>query len=243
MRTEAILAAQNVLGRILLVEADERQAERVRDYLENNGFAVKVERDGACAVARICAEQPDVVILDLTCPGEDGLSICRHARSGYCGRILVLTARPDDFDQVSYLEVGADDYVIKPVAPRVLVARVRALMRRRQNSRPVSEQRVAKLEFGEFMIDEARREARLSGELIALTSSEFDLLWLLTSNAGRILSREEIFEKLRGIEYDGQDRSIDVRVSRIRPKIGDDPTQPRLLKTVRLRGYLFVRPN
>ena len=126
--------------------------------------------------------------------------------------------------------------------PRVLLARIRALLRRSESGEaealPAGE--VRRLQFGPLLVDSARREAFLAGAAIELTSAEFDLLWLLAANAGRILSREEIFAALRGIEYDGQDRSIDVRISRIRPKIGDDPMHPRLIKTVRSKGYLFV---
>ncbi|BBP84636.1 MULTISPECIES: response regulator [Pseudomonas] len=228
--------------RILIVEDDQRLAELTREYLEGNGLKVAIESDGGQAVARILKEQPDLVVLDLMLPGEDGLSICRKVRGRYEGPILMLTARTDDMDQVLGLEMGADDYVCKPVRPRVLLARIRALLRRSEGglSEPV-EENVRRLEFGPLVIDNAMREAWLNERSIELTSAEFDLLWLLAANAGRILSREEIFNALRGIEYDGQDRSIDVRISRIRPKIGDDPMHPRLIKTVRSKGYLFVR--
>lgn len=225
---------------ILIVEDDQRLAELTRDYLLGNGLSVAIEMDGAQAAARILQEQPDLVVLDLMLPGEDGLSICRKVRGLYEGPILMLTARTDDMDQVLGLEMGADDYVCKPVRPRVLLARIRALLRRMEGNevQPAGERR--RLQFGQLVIDNAMREAWLGEQAIELTSAEFDLLWLLTSNAGRILSREEIFNALRGIEYDGQDRSIDVRISRIRPKIGDDPMHPRLIKTVRSKGYLFV---
>jgi two-component system response regulator RstA len=225
---------------ILIVEDDQRLAELTRDYLLSNGLNVAIEMDGAQAAARILQEQPDLVVLDLMLPGEDGLSICRKVRGQYEGPILMLTARTDDMDQVLGLEMGADDYVCKPVRPRVLLARIRALLRRMEGNevQPAGERR--RLQFGQLVIDNAMREAWLGEQAIELTSAEFDLLWLLTSNAGRILSREEIFNALRGIEYDGQDRSIDVRISRIRPKIGDDPMHPRLIKTVRSKGYLFV---
>lgn len=233
--------------RVLIVEDDERLASLTRDYLQNNGLTVSVESHGGAAVERIQNEQPDLVVLDLMLPGEDGLSICRRVRPQYSGPILMLTARTDDMDQILGLEMGADDYIGKPVQPRVLLARIRALMRRATEknqplvgSDPVSEGPV-RLQFNELMIDRSMRETWLSGVTVDLTSAEFDLLWLLASNAGRVLSREEIFTALRGIEYDGQDRSIDVRVSRIRPKIGDDPIHPRRIKTVRSKGYLFVK--
>ncbi|NNA92432.1 response regulator [Pseudomonas gessardii] len=225
---------------VLIVEDDQRLAELTRDYLESNGLRVSIEGDGALAVARIIAEQPDLVILDLMLPGEDGLSICRKVRERYDGAILMLTARTDDMDQVLGLDMGADDYVCKPVRPRLLLARIQALLRRSESTEPVAPEKQRRLQFGSLVVDNALREAWLHGGGIELTSAEFDLLWLLVANAGRILSREEIFTALRGIGYDGQDRSIDVRISRIRPKIGDDPIHPRLIKTIRSKGYLFV---
>lgn len=228
-------------GRILIVEDDERLATLTREYLENNGLQVTIEGDGSKAVERILSERPDLVVLDLMLPGEDGVSICRRVRSQYQGQILMLTARTDDLDEVLGLEMGADDYVAKPVRPRVLLARIRALLRRGAGQAKESSTEDSSLRFGALVVDNAKREAWLDNQCIDLTSAEFDLLWLLCSNAGRVLSREEIFAQLRGIEYDGQDRSIDVRVSRIRPKIGDDPMHPRLIKTVRSKGYLFVK--
>ena len=235
--------------RILIVEDDERLANLTKEYLESNGLVVSVEPNGSAAVERIPSEQPDLVVLDLMLPGEDGLSICRKVRPRYSGPILMLTARTDDLDQVLGLEMGADDYMGKPVRPRVLLARIRALLRRiKEQGEVVREEAPAaggdepvRLVFNNLVVDRSMREAWLENQSIDLTSAEFDLLWLLASNAGRVLSREEIFTALRGIEYDGQDRSIDVRVSRIRPKIGDDPVHPRRIKTVRRTGYLFVK--
>lgn len=229
---------------ILIVEDDERLASLTRDYLESNGLRVSIENDGARAIERIKQEQPDLVVLDLMLPGEDGLAVCRIVRPHYHGPILMLTARTEDLDQVLGLEMGADDYVAKPVRPRVLLARIRALLRRVSERPEVPAPTVgtdSRLTFGNLVVDNAMREAWLEGKSIDLTSAEFDLLWLLCSSAGRVLTREEIFHKLRGIEYDGQDRSIDVRVSRIRPKVGDDPDSPRRIKTVRSKGYLFVK--
>ena len=224
---------------VLIVEDDRRLAELTRDYLENNGLRVSLEGDGAKALARIIDEQPDLVILDLMLPGEDGLSICRNVRSRYDGPILMLTARTDDTDHIQGLDMGADDFVCKPVHPRVLLARIHALLRRSEVAE-ASTQEPRRLVFGPLVVDSALREAWLNEQSIELTSAEFDLLWLLVANAGRILSREEIFTALRGVGYDGQDRSIDVRISRIRPRIGDDPIHPRLIKTIRSKGYLFV---
>lgn len=235
---------------ILIVEDDERLAELTREYLVNNGLSVAVEHNGTVAVKRIKIEQPDLVILDLMLPGEDGLSICRQVRSEYLGPIIMLTARTDELDQIVGLEVGADDYICKPVQPRLLLARISAMLRRTAKAPALQPPSLllnasddARHHFGNLVIDNAMREAWLGEENIELTSAEFDLLWLLASNAGRVLSREDIFTTLRGISYDGQDRSIDVRVSRIRPKIGDDPEHPRRIKTVRSRGYLFVKES
>ena len=225
---------------LLIVEDDVRLAELTREYLQGNGLRVSVEGNGALAAARIIAEQPDLVILDLMLPGEDGLSICRKVRARYDGVILMLTARTDDMDQIQGLDLGADDYVCKPVRPRLLLARIQALLRRSEPAEPTIAAHQRRLQFGPLVVDSALREAWLHNDAIDLTSAEFDLLWLLVANAGRILSREEIFIALRGIGYDGQDRSIDVRISRIRPKIGDDPIHPRLIKTIRSKGYLFV---
>ena len=237
----------NQSPRILIVEDDARLASLTKEYLEGNGFQIGVESDGSIAAERIANEQPDLVILDVMLPGEDGLSICRKVKMNHDVPILMLTARTDDMDQVLGLEMGADDYVAKPVRPRVLLARIRALLRRAetqpQGQAESAEPETSRIEFGDLVIDSAMREAWLQGESIDLTSAEFDLLWLLASNAGRVLTREEIFTALRGIEYDGQDRSIDVRVSRIRPKVGDDPMHPRRIKTVRSKGYLFVKES
>ncbi|MCZ2720577.1 response regulator [Marinomonas sp. 15G1-11] len=231
---------------ILIVEDDERLALLTKDYLQKNGFVVDIESDGRRAITRILEAKPDLVILDLMLPGADGFTVCRSVRSEYKSPILMLTARSDDVDQILGLEIGADDYVAKPVKPRVLLARIQSLLRRStQDVDPKlaasSSKENSLLTFGPLEIDNSRREAWVSGEEIDLTSAEFDLLWLLASNAGRILSREEIFGELRGIEYDGQDRSVDVRVSRIRSKIGDDPIHPRKIKTIRSKGYLFVK--
>lgn len=236
----------NEAAHVLIVEDDERLAELTKDFLEKNGIVVSLENHGGHAVERIKNEKPDLIVLDLMLPGEDGLAICRRVRPFYNGPILMLTARTDDLDQVLGLEMGADDYMCKPVRPRVLLARIRALLRRinepgNGQGTGDKEEEPDRLVFNNLVVDKSQREAWLSDESIDLTSAEFDLLWLLASNAGRVLSREEIFTSLRGIEYDGQDRSIDVRVSRIRPKIGDDPVHPRRIKTVRSKGYLFVK--
>ena len=228
--------------RIVIVEDDAKLAALIVEFLQSQGLEVELLAHGSGAVEHILAQPPSLLVLDLMLPGEDGLEICRRLRAaGFNRPVLMLTARSDDQDHIKGLELGADDFVNKPVRPQVLLARIRALLRRAEADTP--ERSLTRLTFGDLIIDSTRREAWLKGKLIDLTGAEFDLLWLLASNAGRTLSREETFVALRGIEYDGQDRSIDVRISRIRPKIGDDPEMPRLIKTVRSKGYLFVAPE
>ncbi|MEO6698209.1 MAG: response regulator [Paraperlucidibaca sp.] len=223
--------------KILIVEDDQRLAELTQEYLIRNGLEVSIEGDGQRAIRRIIDEQPDLVVLDVMLPGADGLTVCREVRGHFNKPIIMLTARTDDMDQVLGLEMGADDYVPKPAQPRVLLARIRAQLRRGESTESTAQ----RISFGELIIDNGARSVTLAGDLVDFTSAEYDLLWLLASHAGKTLSREDIFSKLRGIEYDGQDRSIDVRISRIRPKIGDDPDSPRIIKTVRSKGYLFVK--
>ena len=186
------VAEQNEAWRVLIVEDDERLADLTKEYLESNGLVVSVEANGSHAVERIMSEKPDLVVLDLMLPGEDGLSICRKVRPSYNGPILMLTARTDDLDQVLGLEMGADDYMSKPVRPRVLLARIRALLRRINEHMDKAENSASqasgagdatRLTFNNLVVDSSMREAWLNDESIDLTSAEFDLLWLLSSNA------------------------------------------------------------
>ncbi|MDR2164413.1 MAG: winged helix-turn-helix domain-containing protein [Zoogloeaceae bacterium] len=226
--------------RILLVEDDQRLANLTAEYLRRNDFEVNIETRGDIAEKRILSEQPDLVILDIMLPSKDGFDICRNTRSEYPGVILMFTARDEDFDQILGLELGADDYISKPVQPRVLLARIKALLRRHPDQEERKGQ-AAELVFGGFRISQASRTAELHGRSLDLTTAEFDLLWLLALHAGTTLSREALLQELRGIGFDGLDRSIDARISRLRKKIGDDPDNPRRIKTVRGKGYLFSR--
>lgn len=226
--------------RILLVEDDERLAELTAEYLSRNDLSVSIEPRGDIAEARILSEQPDLVILDVMLPGKDGFEVCRAVRSQYRGVILMLTARDEDFDQILGLELGADDYIAKPVQPRVLLARIKALLRRVTVATEASGDQES-LVFGQFRISQATRTASLAGQSIDLTTAEFDLLWLLASHAGNVLSRDDLLQELRGIGFDGLDRSIDARISRLRKKLNDDPENPTRIKTVRSKGYLFSK--
>ncbi len=229
--------------RILLVEDDERLAKLTAEYLRKNEFEVTIEGRGDTAEARILKEDPDLVILDVMLPGKDGCEVCRAVRQQYKGVILMLTARDEDLDQILGLELGADDYIAKPVQPRLLLARIKALLRRAPGSGesgPSADEPV-ELEFGNFRISQATRNAHLGEDIIDLTTAEFDLLWLLARHAGNILSRDDLLQELRGIGFDGLDRSIDARISRLRRKLGDDPENPTRIKTVRGKGYLFSK--
>lgn len=224
--------------RVLLVEDDARLAALVQEYLEQHGFAVMIETRGDRAAARILGERPELVVLDLMLPGCDGFEVCRTVRTRFTGPILILTARGEDIDHVMGLEIGADDYVTKPVQPRVLLARIRALLRRGAPQQVSSEAR--DLTFGKLVIRASAREVVFNGNLIELTSNEFEILWLLARHASEVLGRDAILTALRRIDYDGVDRSVDLRISRLRKKLNDDPAQPTRIKTIRGKGYLFV---
>lgn len=226
---------------ILIVDDDIEYASHLRDYLSSNEYRVDLETEASMALARIRDEKPDLVLIEVDLRGESGLTICKLSRKDYKGGLILMSHRTDELDQVLGLDMGADDYIARNSAPRLILARCQAILRRADRLSPAQDDTEDRLEFGDLIIDNTMREAWLRRQPIDLTSAEFDLLWLLSSHAGEVLTREEIFSRLRGIEYDGQDRSVDVRVSRIRPKVGDDPIHPRRIKTVRSKGYLFVR--
>jgi DNA-binding response OmpR family regulator len=182
-------------------------------------------------------EPPDLVILDLGLPGEDGFTVCRQLRLMYTNPILILTARDSDIDHVLGLELGADDYVIKPVEPRVLLARIGALLRR---SRGALGPERKLMQFGKLTINAASRAVYLDGLSIALSGNEFDLLLYLASHPGKIQSRETLFKDLFKREYDGMDRMLDIRISRLRRKLGDEAETAERIKTIWGQGYLFV---
>jgi DNA-binding response OmpR family regulator len=222
---------------IILVEDDIRLSELVSRYLETNGFRVTVTHGGDQVVEQVQLGMPDLVILDLGLPGQDGLSICKQLRPTYPNPILILTARDNDIDHVLGLELGADDYVIKPVEPRVLMARINALLRRSKNSSG-AEQKT--LRFGRLLVNTVARSVSLDGQSIALSSNEFDLLLCLAAHAGQIQSRETLFQQLYRREYDGVDRMLDVRISHLRRKLGDEADSSKRIKTIWGQGYLFV---
>jgi DNA-binding response OmpR family regulator len=224
---------------ILLVEDDERLAELTGRYFEQNGLTVAVESRGDNAMAHFLKVRPRVVLLDLMLPGKDGLSICRELRLVFDGPILIFTAKDADIDQVIGLEAGADDYVAKPVEPMVLLARTRALLRRLDNRKDAAVP-AADIVLGGLRVSEASHRAWLDGEEVALTTQEFELLLVLAQRAGTILSREDLFKLTRGIDYNGLDRSIDGRISKLRKKLQDDALSPTRIRTVWGKGYLLV---
>lgn len=223
---------------ILVVEDDHKLAELVMVFLSKQGFAVSLEPRGDRAAERILAECPDLVVLDVMLPGAGGVEVCRRVRGEYSGPILMLTALGDEDDEVLGLDTGADDYLTKPVRPRVLLSHINALLRRQ--FRADSTQDADVIDTGAISIDKSDRTVTVQGRRVSLTTAEFDMLWLLACHCGQPVTREHIFEQLRGIPYDGLDRSIDLRINRIRRKLGDDGKDPRWIKSVRAVGYMLV---
>ncbi len=225
-------------ARVLLIDDDLRLAEMLGEYLTARGFVVEHRADGTSGLARLGQEPFDAVILDVMLPDLDGFEVCRRIRARSQVAVLMLTARGDDLDRIVGLELGADDYLPKPFNPRELLARLGAILRRSRG--PAAEgAEPPPLRFGRLEVDRAAREVRVDGERRELTGRQFDMLVLLVERAGRVQSREQIMEALKGEEWDSVDRSIDVHISRIRTAIEDDPRRPRFVQTVRGAGYVF----
>lgn len=233
--------------KILIVEDDQRLASLVQTYLLRHDYQVEWHDRGDTAEETALQIKPDLILLDVMLPGKSGFDICRDIRTWFKGFILIMTASEDDIDEIVGLEMGADDYLAKPIEPRLLLARIRALLRRKQADLDVLDTNSSSssinniLVFDNLTVNGDNRKVLLNNEEVDFTTAEFDLLWLLASNAGQILSRDDIFSQVRGIDFDGSDRSIDARVSRLRRKLNDDPENPHLIKTVRGKGYLFLQ--
>jgi DNA-binding response OmpR family regulator len=223
--------------RLLLIEDDSRLAEMVGEYLGKAGFHVIHAENGTRGLALHGREPVDAVILDLMLPDTDGLEICRQIRARSDSPILMLTARGDPMDRVVGLEMGADDYLPKPFEPRELLARLRAILRRRRAGPAQSDV----LRYGRLEIDRGSREVRLDGAPCPLTGYQFALLLALAERAGRVMSRDALMDLVKGEAIEAFDRSIDVHVSRIRAAIEDDPRKPRRVITVRGMGYVFAK--
>lgn len=226
--------------RILIVDDDARLAGLLQDYLSAHGYDADVERHGDRAVERIWREDPSLVVLDVRLPGVNGFDVCRRARERYSRGILMLTASRADVDQTVGFELGADDYVVKPVEPRVLLARIRSLLRRVDGPAAVPALPDA-IAIGTLLVDRSRREVAVAERSVEVTGIEFDLLWLLARRAGEVVSRHEMSLQVRGIPYDGIDRGIDVHVSRLRRKLEAAGLDGSNVKSVRGSGYLMVK--
>lgn len=236
------------MNKIVFIEDDAEVGNLITAYLGKHDIDVLVEPRGDTAQERIEREKPDLVLLDIMLPGKDGMTLCRDLRPTYSGPIVLLTSLDSDMNHILSLEMGANDYILKTTPPAVLLARLR-LHLRQHAPQSTGEDKPTKplqsgnaLHFGQLRIDPVNREVTLVDETIILSTSDFDLLWELATHAGRIMDREALLLNLRGVSYDGLDRSIDVAISRLRRKLYDNALEPFRIKTVRNKGYLFA-PN
>jgi len=223
--------------KILIVEDDKDLAKLTSDFFQQFEFECFIEHNGATSVARIIDMQPDLVLLDLMLPDLDGLQVCQQVKGKFNGKIIMLTARTDTIDQVLGLEIGADDYVSKPVEPRLILAKARAVLRRENTAEPAQHEIQ---HFQDIKLNRHRREVHKNDQLIDLSTPEYELLILLAGHSGEVISRDDIFMELKGVEYDGQNRQIDIHISSLRAKLELDQSNPSLIKTVRSQGYLFT---
>ena len=238
--------SQWIMNKIVFVEDEPEVGSLIAAYLGRHDIEVIVETRGDRAEAVIAAEQPDLVMLDIMLPGKDGMTLCRDLRAQWQGPIVLLTSLDSDMNHILALEMGAQDYILKTTPPAVLLARLRLHLRQAQQGQsddvptPATAQKQKLLRFGSLSIDALNREVTLFSEQIVLSTADFDLLWELASHAGQILNRDALLKTLRGVSYDGLDRSIDVAISRLRKKLHDSATEPFRIKTIRNKGYLFA---
>jgi DNA-binding response OmpR family regulator len=221
--------------RVLIIDDDEKLTALLTEYLAQFGFVVVAVADPESGLRALKRDPPDLVILDVMLPDMDGFTVCRKVRESSRVPIVMLTARGDVMDRIVGLELGADDYLPKPFEPRELVARVQAVLRR-----GVASEGDERLRVGSLDVNLTTHSVHLAGEQLPLTSAEFELLALLVRNRGRVLTRERIMDETRGIDWEAYDRSIDVLISRLRQKLGDDPKRPAFIRTVRGTGYSFI---
>ncbi|MFT5504709.1 MAG: DNA-binding response OmpR family regulator [Gammaproteobacteria bacterium] len=224
------------LQHILLVEDDAELAEWIAGYLKENNFFVQIINRGDLVEDFVRQNPPDLIILDINLPGCDGFEVCRKLRPFYKQPIVMLTANDEEFDEILGLEIGANDYITKPIAPRVLLARLKAHLRLSQVDPTKS-----LLRFGSLTIDQDGQTTCIDDLPISLSCGEFELLCALARKAGHEVKREDLIKQIRGFEYDGFDRTIDVRISRLRRKLGDTDSPPKKIKTIWGKGYLFVK--
>jgi DNA-binding response OmpR family regulator len=221
--------------RAILIDDDERLNALVTSYLQRFGVSVRAFSHPAKGLQALKEDSPDIVILDVMLPDIDGFTLCRKIREFSRVPIVMLTARGDVTDRIVGLDLGADDYLAKPFEPRELAARMQAVLRRGAVDRTEEKVRIGSLD-----LNWATRSAHLDGRDLGLTTAEFELLGLLVRNRSRVLSRDRIINETRGIDWEAYDRSIDVLISRLRQKLGDDPRSPVFIRTVRGTGYLFI---
>ena len=224
-----------VSGKILIIDDDEKLNRLLTDYLSKMGFTVLTATLPSGGLEKLEEETPDLVILDVMLPEMDGFEVCRTIRQSSSVPVVMLTARGEVMDRVVGLEIGADDYLPKPFEPRELVARIQAILRRIQ-----TKFKSGITTIGALCIDSHKYEVRVDDKLVHLTLNEFECLVLLVKNKGKVLNRDQIIEELRGIEWDAFNRSVDITMSRLRQKLGDDPKNPRFIKTIWGTGYLFI---
>jgi len=220
---------------ILIIDDDPGLSDLLGEYLGARGFAVAQALDGPAGLSRMRAGGVDLVVLDVMMPGMDGLEVLTELRRDSAVPVVMLTARGEETDRIVGLEMGADDYLSKPFNPRELLARIKAVLRR-AGAAPSAEADTA-LHAAGVRLDPARREVQVDGEPVTLTTTEFEILRVLLSAAGRVIPRERLMEQARGQEWSAYDRSVDVHISHLRRKLGDDPRKPRRIKTVRGVGY------
>ncbi|MGK3141864.1 two-component system response regulator RstA [Pantoea sp. C2G6] len=232
------------MNKIVYVEDEPEVGSLIAAYLGRHDIEVIVEMRGDRAEAVIAEQQPDLVMLDIMLPGKDGMTLCRDLRANWQGPIVLLTSLDSDMNHILALEMGAQDYILKTTPPAVLLARLRLHLRQAQQGQPEDAPAPPTanrmLRFGSLTIDALNRQVTLFDEQIALSTADFDLLWVLASHAGQTLNRDALLKTLRGVSYDGLDRSIDVAISRLRKKLHDSATEPFRIKTIRNKGYLFA---
>ena len=231
--------AENENPQVLVVDDDAGIRDLLADYLAKQGLTVATARDGKEMDERLAAFPPDIIVMDLMMPGEDGLALTRRVKAGRDVPVIMLSARGEDIDRIVGLEVGADDYLAKPFNPRELLARIRAVLRRGNTTTKADQDAGELARFGPFALDLAAQSLSREGQEIPLTQAEFTLLKLFIEHPGRALSRDQIMDWLKGYERDPFDRSIDVRVTRLRKKLEDDPASPVYIRTIWGQGYLF----
>ena len=233
------------MNKIVFVEDEPEVGQLIAAYLGKHDMDVIVEPRGDRAEEVVLREKPDLVLLDIMLPGKDGMTVCRDLRAQWDGPIVLLTSLDSDMNHILSLEMGANDYILKTTPPAVLLARLRLHLRQRVTT---SESQTTSstltphkaMRFGTLSIDPVNRQVLLSGVDIALSTADFDLLWELATHAGQIMDRDALLKNLRGVTYDGMDRSVDVAISRLRKKLLDNATEPYRIKTVRNKGYLFA---